>query len=41
MGPDRARVIDMSEWSKRDGSGLEGLNDTLEWLVFVGVNSNR
>lgn len=34
MGPRRARVIDMSEWSKDDGSGLAVLNDTLEWLGF-------
>lgn len=47
LGPERARVIDMSEWSKRDGSGLAVLNDTLEWLGFRGckfqslIHSNK
>lgn len=34
LGPDRARVIDMSEWSKKDGSGLVVLNDLIEWLGY-------
>ena len=47
LGPERARVIDMSEWSKEDGSGLAVLNDTLEWLGFRGckfqslIHSNK
>jgi len=36
LGPGRARLIDMSEWSQRDGSGVYLLNDTLEWLGFKG-----
>lgn len=34
MGQDRARLIDMSEWSQRDGSGLPTLNNMIEWLGF-------
>ena len=34
LGSDQARVIDMSEWSKKDGSGLNVLNDLVEWLGF-------
>ncbi len=34
LGPERARVIDMSEWSKEDGSGLPVLNDLVDWLGF-------
>ena len=30
----RARLIDMSEWNQRDGSGLLTLNDMIEWLGF-------
>jgi len=34
LGPDRARVIDMSEWSKQGGYGLNILNDLVSWLGF-------
>lgn len=34
LGQDRARLLDMSEWSKRDNSGVEVLNDLIEWLGF-------
>jgi hypothetical protein len=34
MGQDRARLIDMSEWSRKDNSGLMVLNDLIEWLGF-------
>ena len=34
LGPERARVIDMSEWSKKDGSGLPVLNDLVQWLGY-------
>lgn len=35
MGQDRARLIDMLEWSKKDNSGVVVLNDLIEWLGFV------
>jgi len=35
MGQDRARVIDMSEWSKKDNSGVVVLNELIEWLGYV------
>ena len=35
MGQDRARLIDMSEWSRKDNSGLMVLNELIEWLGFV------
>jgi hypothetical protein len=35
MGQDRARLLDMLEWSKRDNSGVVVLNDLIEWLGFV------
>jgi len=38
LGQDRARLIDMSEWSRRDGSGLYVLNELIEWLGFEGCN---
>jgi len=34
LGKDRARLIDMSEWSQKDGSGLRVLNEMVEWLGF-------
>jgi hypothetical protein len=36
MGQDRARLLDMLEWSKRDNSGVVVLNDLIEWLGFEG-----
>ena len=36
LGPERARVIDMSEWSREGGSGLIVLNDLVDWLGFKG-----
>mmetsp|Transcript_1063 Transcript_1063/g.1399 ORF Transcript_1063/g.1399 Transcript_1063/m.1399 type:complete len:233 (-) Transcript_1063:171-869(-) len=34
MGQDRARLIDMVDWSQKDNSGLPVLNDLIEWLGF-------
>jgi len=34
MGQGKARVVDMTEWIQRD-SGVEVLNDLIEWLGFV------
>lgn len=37
LGPERARMIDMSEWSITEGdSGLAILNDLVDWLGFEG-----
>lgn len=36
LGKGRARLIDMSEWSQRDGSGVHVLNGVLDWLGFEG-----
>mmetsp|Transcript_28532 Transcript_28532/g.33829 ORF Transcript_28532/g.33829 Transcript_28532/m.33829 type:complete len:113 (-) Transcript_28532:33-371(-) len=36
LGAERARLIDMLEWSQRDGSGVCVLNDMLDWLGFGG-----
>jgi len=36
LGKERARLIDMSEWSQKDGSGLQVLNEMIEWLGFEG-----
>jgi len=47
LGQDRARILDMSDWSKEDGSGLGVLNDLVEWLGFRGckfsslIHSNK
>eukprot|EP00553_Chaetoceros_curvisetus_P010063 CAMPEP_0204621742 /NCGR_PEP_ID=MMETSP0717-20131115/7388_1 /ASSEMBLY_ACC=CAM_ASM_000666 /TAXON_ID=230516 /ORGANISM="Chaetoceros curvisetus" /LENGTH=225 /DNA_ID=CAMNT_0051636223 /DNA_START=121 /DNA_END=798 /DNA_ORIENTATION=- len=34
MGQDRARLIDMAEWSQQDNSGVEVLNELIDWLGF-------
>jgi len=34
LGQDRARLIDMSVWSRGDAAGLEVLNDLIDWLGF-------
>ena len=34
LGEDRARLIDMDTWSNTEGSGLQVLNDLIEWLGF-------
>ena len=34
MGQDKARLVDMTEWIEKD-SGVEVLNDLIEWLGFV------
>lgn len=41
LGPNRARMIDMSEWSKEDGSGLHVLNDLLDWMGFQGCQYDK
>jgi len=35
IGQDRARLVDMSEWIKKDSYGVEVLNELIEWLGFV------
>lgn len=35
MGPERARLLDMSEWTQKDNAGVYVLNDLIEWLGFV------
>jgi hypothetical protein len=35
MGEDKARLIDMSEWSQKDDSGLHVLNSLIDWLGFT------
>jgi len=36
LGQERARLVDMSEWSQKNGSGLYVLNEMIEWLGFKG-----
>lgn len=35
MGPERARLLDMSEWSQKNNVGIDVFNDLIEWLGFV------
>ena len=35
MGEDKARLIDMSEWSQKDDAGLHVLNSLIDWLGFT------
>eukprot|EP00559_Dactyliosolen_fragilissimus_P002643 CAMPEP_0184868138 /NCGR_PEP_ID=MMETSP0580-20130426/29280_1 /TAXON_ID=1118495 /ORGANISM="Dactyliosolen fragilissimus" /LENGTH=225 /DNA_ID=CAMNT_0027368817 /DNA_START=488 /DNA_END=1165 /DNA_ORIENTATION=- len=39
LGPDRARLVDMSEWSRPEG--LEVLNDLIQWLGFKNCKYPR